>query len=238
MDLFGHIDSQTTPDDRASLLAIQEAARALGPYTYLEVGSHLGGTIQPHIVDPLCRRIYSIDKRPTEQPDERGRSYSYGESNTTQRMLDHLAAIPGADLTKLETFDSDTSDLTASVIADTPRYCFVDAEHTDRAIQSDFAFCEAVSHDQLVFVSHDAYIVYRGLKAIVDRLTNASRFHRVLFLPSHLFLIDTVGRLSSHPAVIARALESWRGYLDGLLINDWYKQEFLKLCPDRNAIAI
>ena len=153
-------------------------------------------------------------------------------------MLDHLARIPGADLTKLETFDLDTGDLPPSSIADTPMYCFVDAEHTDRAIQSDFAFCEAVSHGQLVFVSHDAYIVYRGLKAIIDRLTSTRMFCRVLFLPSHLFLIDTVGRISSHPTVIARALEAWRGYLEGLLINDWYKQEFLKLCPDRNAIAI
>jgi hypothetical protein len=234
---FSYIESQTTLDDRASLLAVQEAARSLGKYRYLEIGSHLGGTIQSHITDSLCERIYSIDKRPIEQPDERGRSYRYGEENSTRRMVEKLSAIPGADLEKLRTFDRDATEVPIAEI-DQPTYCFVDAEHTDRAIQSDFAFCETVSKGRLVFLSHDAYIIYRGLNTIINRLAESGQSFRVLLLPTHLLLIDTVGSISEHPAVIDRALAGWRGYLEGMLINDWYRQEFLKICPDRKLIAI
>jgi len=237
MDPFGHVQSQTTPDDRASLLAVQEAARSLGPYTYLEVGSHLGGTIQPHIVDPLCQRIWSVDKRPLEQPDERGRSYRY-EGNSTQRMIDGLTSIPGAQLGKLKTFDMDSSEVPMAEIEPAPTYCLVDAEHTDHAIQSDFKFCSAVSRGRLVFLSHDSYIVYQGLKAIIETLSHSGTWFRALFLPSHFFLIDTVGALSDHPAVQARALEGWRGYLEGMMINGWYKQEYLKTCSNPQLIAI
>jgi hypothetical protein len=234
---FSHIFSATSLEDRASLLAVQEAAGASGPYRYLEIGSHLGGTIQPHISDPRCELIYSIDKRSHEQPDERGRSYRYGEENSTKCMIENLSAIPGADLGRLKTFESDASEVPAAEI-DPPTYCFVDGEHTDRAVQSDFAFCETVSQGRLVFVSHDAFVLYRGLHAIISRLVDRSQWFRAFLLPSHLFLIDTVGQISNHPAVIARALEGWRGYLEGMLINDWYREEFLKICQDPESIAI
>jgi hypothetical protein len=88
--LFEKISSQTTEDDKRSLLAIQNATREIYPnYNYLEIGSHLGGSIQPHLVDEKCAKIYSIDKRPLVQPDERGVNYGYPE-NSTQRMLDLL----------------------------------------------------------------------------------------------------------------------------------------------------
>ena len=64
LELFNKIHSSTTAGDKRSLLAVQNAIRALKrPYTYLEIGSHLGGTIQPHLLDPRCSKIYSIDKR-------------------------------------------------------------------------------------------------------------------------------------------------------------------------------
>ena len=67
--LFAHIRSQSTDDDKRTWLALQRAVRRLkGPYSYLEIGSYLGGSIQPYLVDPLCRRIYSIDRRPLERP--------------------------------------------------------------------------------------------------------------------------------------------------------------------------
>lgn len=234
---FDHVDSATSADDRRSLLAVQEAARGLGGYCYLEIGSDLGGTIQPHIADPLCERIYSIDKRSAEQPDERGRLYQYPE-NSTCRMIEALSKIPEADLSKLKTFDGDASEVSIREIVPAPDYCFIDAEHTDIAIQSDFRFCESVSEGRPVVLAHDAFIVYRGLDAIINRLMGNAKFVRVLFLPTNLMLIDTVGRISGHPLVIARALEAWRGYLDGMLRNDWYRQEFLKLCVDRQAIPV
>jgi len=46
------IHSETTFGDRQSLLTIQNIVRDRVPrYTYLEVGSHLGGTLYPHLTD-------------------------------------------------------------------------------------------------------------------------------------------------------------------------------------------
>jgi len=65
INLFNEISSETSPADKFSLLAIQNALRQRKrSYVYLEIGSHLGGTIQPHLMDPQCQKIYSIDKRP------------------------------------------------------------------------------------------------------------------------------------------------------------------------------
>jgi len=87
ISLFSAIESQSTDDDKRSLLACQLAVRELrDPYIYLEIGSYIGGSIQPYLLDPRCKRIYSIDKRPAKQPDERGIDYIY-ENNSTARMM-------------------------------------------------------------------------------------------------------------------------------------------------------
>jgi len=44
----------------ASLLAVQRAvARKHGEYTYLEIGSHLGGSLQPHLATIDAKGSYS-----------------------------------------------------------------------------------------------------------------------------------------------------------------------------------
>ena len=92
------IPSQTKTGDRASLLALQEGvATVFGAFEYLEIGSHLGGSLQAAVRDPRVERIVSIDLRPEATPDERGKRIPYA-GNSTQRMLDNLAALPGADL--------------------------------------------------------------------------------------------------------------------------------------------
>src|SRR5436309_9076337 len=83
LSLFEKIESQSTDEDKRSLLACQSAVRDLRPeYTYLEIGSYLGGSIQPHLVDERCKRIVSIDKRPPRQPDARGVDYEYLNNST------------------------------------------------------------------------------------------------------------------------------------------------------------
>lgn len=65
LELFAVIPSQSTDDDKRSLLAVQRRTRELaGNYSYLEIGSYLGGSIQPHLLDSKCKSIWSIDKRP------------------------------------------------------------------------------------------------------------------------------------------------------------------------------
>jgi hypothetical protein len=44
--LFDHIAlTQREPDDRRALLAIHDAVARRGPFTYLEIGSYLGGSL-------------------------------------------------------------------------------------------------------------------------------------------------------------------------------------------------
>ena len=76
-----------------SLLGVHRAVmNKHGRFAYLEIGSHLGGSIQPYLLNSASLRIYSIDRRPSSQPDERERdcTVSYPE-NSTELMLHNLA---------------------------------------------------------------------------------------------------------------------------------------------------
>ena len=158
--LFDRIESQTSTNDRRSLLACQLAVRTQrAPYVYLEIGSHMGGSLQPHVLDPQCQRMYSIDNRPSSQPDERGLPYAYSD-NSTGRMLSALGAMSPDGVTRLTCIDADASRVAPRVIDSQPHLCFIDGEHTDAAVVSDFAFCRRV-------LAKDGAIVFHG--AVVSR---------------------------------------------------------------------
>ena len=141
LSLFGKIESQSTENDKKSLLACQFAVREItGEYNYLEIGSYLGGSIQPHLLDEKCKTIYSIDKRPEFQPDERGVEYQY-QNNSTKRMLELLKAVSAENISKIKTIDGDTRELDKKLIGDKMHLCFIDGEHTDEAVFADFLFC-------------------------------------------------------------------------------------------------
>jgi len=156
--LFDYVDSQTSDDDRRSLLAIHSAiARRLRTFTYLEIGSHLGGSLQAFVADARCRRIVSIDPRPASQPDDRGMNYDY-DDNSTDRMLALLKEVPDADLTKLGTIELSTEDIAVGQIA-RPDLCFIDGEHTHAAALRDARFCRATMHGAGVVLFHDRFVI-------------------------------------------------------------------------------
>jgi hypothetical protein len=177
ISLFGYIGSQTSDADRRSLLAVHDAMakRAVG-FSYLEIGSHLGGTLQVFIADPRCRRIVSIDPRPAAQPDDRGQVFAY-EGNSTGRMLSLLAAVPEADMAKLETIELSTEDIAPGRLP-RPDLCLVDGEHTYGAALRDARFCRAAMHGAGVVLFHDREVVEA---AILD------------------FLRETPGPVSAYP---------------------------------------
>src|SRR5580698_6861723 len=106
------VETQTSPADRQSLLRLQELIRRqFDEYTYLEVGSHVGGSIFPHLVDERCAKVISIDARPSEQPDERGVYFKY-DDNTVARMLSTLERAAGTEnLRKVETHTAMSRDV-------------------------------------------------------------------------------------------------------------------------------
>ena len=65
------INSQTSVTDRLALLQVRSLLqRTLPSYTYLEIGSFLGGSLTPFLRDPQCTRVLSIDERNRQQPPE------------------------------------------------------------------------------------------------------------------------------------------------------------------------
>jgi Methyltransferase domain len=172
LDLFDAIPSQTSAGDRRSLLAVQRAtARRSERYAYLEIGSHLGGSIQPHLVDPRCERIYSIDPRPASQPDDRSPGYvARYEDNSTRRMLDLLRRISPEEVGKVRCFETDASAVDPVSIEPRPSIAFIDGEHTRRAVLSDFAFCRQVIAPGGTILLDDFPIVYAPVLEICRRL--------------------------------------------------------------------
>jgi Methyltransferase domain len=181
LTLFEHIRSQSSRDDKRSWLALQRATRALGAYTYLEIGSYLGGSIQPHLVDPACRTIYSIDKRPDIQPDDRGQPCTY-EGNSKIRMMENLRAIDAEEVRKVITFDAGVEGVSRSAIQSPPDLCFIDGEHTRAAVLTDFNFCRSVAAPSSIIYFHDAQVVYRAIADVLTMLRRQGVAHQAAML--------------------------------------------------------
>jgi Methyltransferase domain len=184
------IESQTSIEDRRSFLAIQNAVRLWkNEYIYLECGSHIGGSLLPHVLDPHCRLLYSVDKRPPVQPDERGIKCEYRQ-NSSQRMVATLARhVSVTYLAKVRTFDMDASELTAYQIPEKPDLVLIDAEHTNAAVFRDFLNLCLLCHPSTVYIFHDADLTFSGLQNIEMFL----RYNGVAFdsyvLPSVVYLL-------------------------------------------------
>jgi predicted O-methyltransferase YrrM len=233
LQLFAGIDSECTPPDKQSLLALQNAVRRIRPgYKYLEIGSYLGGSIQPHLLDERCARIYSIDKRPKQQPDARGFNHTY-LNNSTQRMLAKLRALAPQQMDKLTTIDGDSRTIEPLRIPDQIDFCFIDGEHTDRAVLSDFQFCLQVLARDGCIAFHDAQITYNGLRHCLEHLKQSGREFRAYVLPLVLFVVQ-VGEFPLHEnaEVRERLLNNHEAYLFALQNNDHYR-EFSNRLPFR-----
>lgn len=225
LTLFEKINSQTTENDKKSLLACQFAARWIKPgYIYLEIGSHLGGSIQPHLLDDKCAKIYSIDKRPRQQPDERGIDFVY-QNNSTQRMLEHLRLVAPDKLEKVVTIDGDTREINPGQVKDKIDLCFIDGEHTDEAVFSDFKFCLDVLEKNGAILFHDAQITYNGIADCVKYLEDNNFHFRAYNLPSLVFVIEINDfPLHKNEKILDLLTNNYNGYLESLQFNDVYRK--------------
>jgi Methyltransferase domain len=224
--LFGDVPSQSTDNDKRSLLACQLAVRSLRPgYRYLEIGSYLGGSIQPHLIDPECSRMFSIDKRPASQPDSRGLRWKY-PSNTTERMIDALRdAGSEAFLQKLTCIEGEVREINRGRIEGPIDLCFVDGEHTDEALVADFEFCLDILEDGGAIVCHDSQIVYMGLSYELERMRSEGIAFHAYNLPDTLLVVE-VGDfpLHRHDAISRLLLDNHVGYLASLRMNDEFRE--------------
>lgn len=225
LNLFEKITSQSTEHDKQSFLAIQLAVRNLRPgYNYLEIGSYLGGSIQPHLLDDRCAHIYSIDKRPLQQPDARGFDYTY-RNNSTERMLEQLRDVAPDKMDKITTIDGDSRSLEPSAVSEKIDLCFIDGEHTDEAVLADFKFCLTALRDDGCIAFHDAQITYNGLATCIEYLEAEGVQFRAYSLPSIVFVIE-IGAFPMHkePCIFERLVNSHQSYLYSLQDNDHYRR--------------
>ncbi len=237
LSLYKAIESQSTIEDKHSLLACQLAVRELLPdgYRYLEIGSHLGGSIQPHLLDPRCKAIVSIDKRPQKQPDERGFDYTY-LNNSTERMLENLRALDADAVEKIMTIDGGTDEISPEQVGEPVDLCLIDGEHTDAAMKRDFDFCRKVlSPAGGAIMFHDAQITYNGIYDAIEDLKRDGVPFKAYNLPHVVFVIE-IGEfpIHRHPAVNELLVNNYAGYLHSLRENDRYRR-FANRYPFRVA---
>ena len=224
VELLGTIHTGLSTEDRRSLLALHLACRRAKPeFRWLEIGSHLGGSLQALVRDPGCIKIDSIDSRPDQMPDERIATIAF-PGNSTARMLRLLSDLPDADMRKVRTHDIGTDQLNPQAF-EPPDVCFIDAEHTDEACARDAEFCRNVLREGGVIGFHDIGIVYRAVAAFVETLGAAGTPHRLAYLPDNVFAVELGhGELLSDPAVIGRQILAGAGLLYNLCGNDRYRE--------------
>lgn len=170
--LFDGIATQTSVEDRRAMLGVQQTVIARdGAFSYLEIGSHLGGSIQPYLLSPACTQIYSIDPRPKSQPDDRGEGHvAHYPDNSTERMLENLRSVDAGAVDKVTCFESDARDVDPAAIEIKPTILFIDGEHTAEAVKSDFAFCRRHVVDGGVIIFHDFPIIKEAIFDIAATL--------------------------------------------------------------------
>jgi hypothetical protein len=159
-------------NDKLFLLGSMRLVRKKGSYAYIEIGSFLGGSLTPFLMDPACRMVLSIDERGRIQPDERGMSYDYS-AFTTHSMISELMQH-GMPTEKLKTFDGSIHALT-----DFPPtsfdIAFIDGEHTDEACFRDFLWTFPLMKPDSIVIFHDSTLVYKALKLIMVYLDKSKR---------------------------------------------------------------
>lgn len=173
VSIFEQIESQTTADDRVTLLKIQNVVRDQGSYNYLEIGSFRGGTIQPHYVDQSCASIVSIDPRPEYTPDERGLDCHYDLVKSADMLSNLKKAFPEVPH-KVTCIDLESSQVSTSDLMCRPNLLFIDGEHTDNAAYLDFLFCCKVYASDSMILLHDSHYIFKAIPKMKNYLKTQS----------------------------------------------------------------
>jgi len=171
--------------DRTSFLRVQRLIRRLEPaYQYLEIGSDVGASLLPHLLDPNCSGAVSIDPRPELQPDERGTDFHY-TGNSTARMLAELGKHTDAiELRKLSTVEANASAIGSTLSGVRPHLVLIDGEHTNVAAFSDFLASLSFIAANAIITLHDANLIGDTLQIIERLLVDRQIDFKIVILPS------------------------------------------------------
>jgi hypothetical protein len=196
--LFEPIYSPTTTLDRLSLLLLQNCVRTASPYTYLEIGSYLGGSLQTHYIDPRCQQIYSIDNRALAQNDESGAKCRY-PGNGLLAMLKNLSDIyPQIEERKVQGFNGDVRQVATAAIKHPPHLCLIDGEHTNQAVVADFLFCLQVAQPDALIGFHRVDVVYQGVGEAKQYLQQQGIPHLGILLKGRVYVLLLRGAVARY----------------------------------------
>lgn len=226
--LFEPIPSQTSEGDKRSLLGIHSAvANRYENFTYLEIGSHLGGSIQPYLRDHRCKKIFSIDPRPQQQPDDRFPGHkSIYKDNSSERMLTLLKNAEIGDINKIVCIESDASVIEPSEIKPRPDILYIDGEHTMNAVISDCDFCLKVMSKSGTIIFHDYYIIHPAIMEICKQLRKKKQKHIALKLESNIFAIFFDKNVILNNPYLYILFKRNRFFIQKLVINNYFKSIF------------
>ncbi len=201
------IPSQTTVEDKRVLLGLRETVRARGPYSVLEIGSYLGGSLTPFLGDPACRRILSVDSRERALPDSRGMRIDY-RGVTHETMLQNLQNA-GFATDRVETHDGSISDISRTCEGRFD-FVFIDGEHTDPACFRDFIHAEKLRAPNAIFAFHDSILVCTALQNILEYLNGKDErflFFKVRHSEISVLAFDELAALGSMGFAIEEDLD-------------------------------
>ena len=165
------IGSQTSLSDKKIILNIVALIKRNNYFfNYLEIGSYLGGSLCPFLLENRCKLIVSIDKRNQAQDDERSEVWCYKkirESDMLKKLKQH-----NLDTAKLKTFDGDVKNFKTTKKFDV---AFIDGIHTDINTFSDFLNTLKIIKKHSIVMFHDSSIIFKSINLINLLLMNMNR---------------------------------------------------------------
>ena len=85
-------------------------------------------------------------------------------------MLELLRQVDADQLEKIRCIDEDANNIPQGQVEDRPYLCFIDGEHTNSAVFSDFRIWLSVRKENTIIVFHDATIIHKGISRCVAEL--------------------------------------------------------------------
>lgn len=227
-----------------TLINVQEIASNDGPYRYFEIGSYLGKSLQPHVMDDDCFSALSIDLRPGRTPDEQGALDQY-QHVTTRHMLDGRRQYASdSQMQKLSTRETTSASLCSDPPADRFDLAFIDGEHTIAAAFADFLSVLTVMHAQCIVVFDDTHIIYPAVQNALSYLESSGTEHAVAFGGGHITPIfigsDAEGRAAPFKDSNRMPLDVLEAKYDEVLAGSHMRRSmtrFLRQNPDLRGKA-
>lgn len=153
------ITSQTSDQDKLILIKVSEIiGKKIKNYSYLEIGSFLGGSLTPFLLDKNCKKILSIDKRNQVVEDENHEQWSY-ENISEKTMLENFKKHK-ININKLIALNGDISHLKIKGKYD---LSFIDGIHTDKNVFSDFLNSLDYMRQDSIILFHDSHMIFNAL---------------------------------------------------------------------------